>query len=320
LAVGRQHLQIVTLLCSKDANVNLVDKDGDTCLHEALRHHTLSQLKQLQDVGDSGRLMNIFTNSNGYEKRPSVAIACTLVMHGADLSARNKKNQKPFDLCPDPHLCRMLTQKYIEYNREHNNDQQLSQNSSLTECLVCSDNERDTLFQPCSHVVTCHLCASRVKKCLLCKENIQTRIQIEQCKICSQRRASVMYKPCGHLIACEECAGLMEKCFVCRVAIDSIVSFNELCCRNNDNLSIKSETLTPPIPTSSNDVSDAVALARLQQQLQEIREQVHCPICMDRLKNMVFLCGHGVCQSCGDRVQECPICRKPIEKSIILYT
>ncbi|CAF3028444.1 unnamed protein product [Rotaria sp. Silwood2] len=320
LAVGRQHLQIVNLLCSKNANVNLADKDGDTCLHEALRHHTLSQLKQLQDVGDTGRLMNIFTNTNSYDKRPSVAIACTLVIHGADLSAKNKKNQKPFDLCPDPHLCRILTQKNIEYNRENNNDQQLSQNSSLTECLVCSDNERDTLFQPCSHIVTCHLCASRVKKCLLCKENIQTRIKIEQCKICSQRKASVMYKPCGHLISCEECVGLMEKCFVCRVTIDSTVSFNELCCGNNDNLSIKSETPTTPTPTSSNDVNDAVAFARLQQQLQEIREQVHCPICMDRLKNMVFLCGHGVCQNCGDRVQECPICRKPIEKSIILYT
>ena len=77
LAVGRQHLQIVTvrkinrsksqsfnflfssilqLLCSKNANVNLPDKDGDTCLHEALRHHTLSQLKQLQDVGESGKV------------------------------------------------------------------------------------------------------------------------------------------------------------------------------------------------------------------------------------------------------------------------
>lgn len=46
------------------------------------------------------------------------------------------------------------------------------------ECLVCSDNKRDTLFQPCSHIVTCHSCASRVKKCLLCKENVQTRIKV----------------------------------------------------------------------------------------------------------------------------------------------
>lgn len=116
----------------------------------------------------------------------------------------------------------------------------------------------------------------------------------------------------------------MKKCFVCRVSIDSLVSFHELCLGNNESPSIKSEpmttTIATAIPASSSTVSDAVALARLQQQLQEIREQVHCPICMDRLKNMVFLCGHGVCQNCGDRVQECPICRKQIEKSIILYT
>ena len=115
----------------------------------------------------------------------------------------------------------------------------------------------------------------------------------------------------------------MKKCFVCRVLIDSLVSFNELCGGNNEKASVTSEATaitTTAATGSSSTVSDAVALARLQQQLQEIREQVHCPICMDRLKNMVFLCGHGVCQSCGDRVQECPICRKQIEKSIILYT
>ncbi|CAF0984861.1 unnamed protein product [Adineta steineri] len=319
LAVGRQHLQIVNLLCSKNANINLADKDGDTCLHEALRHHTLSQLKQLQDVGDSGKTMNIFTNINGYDKRPSVVIACTLVSYGADLCIKNLKNQTPFDLCPDPHLCRILTQKNIEYKQEHSKNQLLTETSSSVECLVCSDNKRDTLFQPCSHIVTCHSCASRVKKCLLCKENVQTRIKIEQCKICSERKASVMYKPCGHLIACEECAGVSTKCLACRASIDSTVSFHELCCsETNDSISVKPEISTTTVP--SNTISDAVALARLQQQLQEIREQVHCPICMDRLKNMVFLCGHGICQNCGDRVQECPICRKQIEKSIILYT
>lgn len=323
LAVGRQHLQIVNLLCSKNANVNLADKDGDTCLHEALRHHTLSQLKQLQEVGDSGKIMNLFTKTNGYDTRPSVMIACTLVSYGADLCVQNKRNQTPLDLCPDPHLCRILTQKHDEYTREHNNNNNRTMNESSEtngsmECLVCSDNKRDTLFQPCLHIVTCHSCASRVKKCLLCKENVQTRIQIEQCRVCSERKASTMYKPCGHFIACQECAHLMNKCCVCRSTIESIVPFNELCHNKNENSSIKSEST--PIAATQHTDSDAVALARLQQQLQEIREQVHCPICMDRLKNMVFLCGHGVCQNCGDRVQECPICRKQIEKSIILYT
>jgi E3 ubiquitin-protein ligase mind-bomb len=118
-------------------------------------------------------------------------------------------------------------------------------------------------------------------------------------------------------ISLVECASLMKDCFVCRAQVNSIVTYRELCSSTIDNQStMKSDAAS----ATSNSVSDAVALARLQQQLQEIREQVHCPICMDRLKNMVFLCGHGVCQSCGDRVQECPICRKQIEKSIILYT
>jgi E3 ubiquitin-protein ligase mind-bomb len=69
---------------------------------------------------------------------------------------------------------------FRDYKREHNKNQELSETSSSIECLVCSDNKRDTLFQPCSHIVTCHSCASRVKKCLLCKENVQTRIKVKK--------------------------------------------------------------------------------------------------------------------------------------------
>lgn len=31
------------------------------------------------------------------------------------------------------------------------------------------------------------------------------------------------------------------------------------------------------------------------------------------------MCGHGTCQLCGDRMSECPICRKAIERRILLY-
>ncbi|GLH14268.1 E3 ubiquitin-protein ligase mind-bomb [Gryllus bimaculatus] len=56
LAVERQHTQIVRLLVREGSNLNIPDKDGDTPLHEALRHHTLSQLRQLQDVQDVGKI------------------------------------------------------------------------------------------------------------------------------------------------------------------------------------------------------------------------------------------------------------------------
>lgn len=56
LAVERQHTQIVRLLVREGANLNIPDKDGDTPLHEALRHHTLYQLRQLQDMQDVGKV------------------------------------------------------------------------------------------------------------------------------------------------------------------------------------------------------------------------------------------------------------------------
>lgn len=41
-----------------------MDKDGDTALHEALRHHTLSQLKHLQGSYSMGGASTNTVNSN----------------------------------------------------------------------------------------------------------------------------------------------------------------------------------------------------------------------------------------------------------------
>merc|ERR1719249_264316 len=108
LAVERQHTQIVRLLVRERANMNIQDKDGDTPLHEALRHHTLSQLRQLQDMQDVGKLL-MGLGSQGADKKSSASIACFLAANGANLGIKNKKGQTPLDLCPDPNLCKALT-------------------------------------------------------------------------------------------------------------------------------------------------------------------------------------------------------------------
>lgn len=98
--------------------------------------------------------------------------------------------------------------------------------------MVCSDMKRDTLFGPCGHIATCSLCSPRVKKCLICKEQVQSRTkvqkptslvslcmhifscaivnpslfshpQIEECVVCSDKKAAVLFQPCGHMCACE---------------------------------------------------------------------------------------------------------------------
>lgn len=59
IAKGIQNLEIFIcfqLLVRAGAKLDIQDKDGDTPLHEALRHHTLSQLRQLQDMQDVGKV------------------------------------------------------------------------------------------------------------------------------------------------------------------------------------------------------------------------------------------------------------------------
>ncbi|XP_023228265.1 E3 ubiquitin-protein ligase mib1-like isoform X2 [Centruroides sculpturatus] len=284
--------------------------------------------------------------TQGADKKSSASIACFLVSNGADLNIKNKKAQTPLDLCPDPNLCKALT----KCHKERSNSQQPStlttappQNDqdTLEECMVCSDLKRDTLFGPCGHIATCSLCSPRVKKCLMCKEQVQSRTKIEECVVCSDKRASVLFKPCGHMCACDGCATLMKKCVQCRAQIDKLLPFI-VCCggtgefptpkeeiHNSTTLTLPQLLLlsapaaglsTGPGQLMNNGCRDNNHdIQKLQQQLQDIKEQTMCPVCLDRLKNMIFLCGHGTCQMCGDRMSECPICRKTVEKRILLY-
>ncbi|CAL1265913.1 unnamed protein product [Larinioides sclopetarius] len=342
LAVERQHTQIVRLLVREKCDLNIPDKDGDTPLHEALRHHTLSQLRQLQDMQEGGKvgisnestisgtselLMGLGTQSS--DKKSNASIACFLVSNGANLHIKNKKGQTPLDLCPDPNLCKALTKCYKEHANEDSitpsNTTPVQDNETLEECMVCSDMKRDTLFGPCGHIATCSLCSPRVKKCLMCKEPVQSRTKIEECVVCSDKKASVLFKPCGHLCACDSCAALMKKCVQCRAQIDKVIPFI-VCCGGTVPVpsgvpAVQTSTPIAANPANMNMMMNNGCLhndiQKLQDQLQDIKEQTMCPVCLDRLKNMIFLCGHGTCQMCGDRMSECPICRKAVEKRIL---
>lgn len=51
--------------------------------------------------------------------------------------------------------------------------------ATIDECLVCSDGKREMLFSPCGHVACCNACAPRVKKCLICRENVLSRTKVK---------------------------------------------------------------------------------------------------------------------------------------------
>ncbi|KAJ3687494.1 hypothetical protein LUZ61_016658 [Rhynchospora tenuis] len=48
-------------------------------------------------------------------------------------------------------------------------------------------------------------------------------------------------------------------------------------------------------------------------------QQFVCPVCLVKLKDMAFGCGHQTCVECSRNLQRCPICRDPIQTRIKLY-
>lgn len=584
LAIERNQAPIVRLLLSCGCSANIVDQDGDTPLHEALRYYTLTQLKQLKETQDFSQLIiGLPASKKLDEKKSTASMAQMLVQYGAELGIKNRKGQTPLDLCPDPNLQRVLKEVYEQRQAELARTEQepvlfgavarssgaaaaagplairdeqhaplassmiasqastgfppiappatgpasfsrpllrqfadalpsalpppptvpppslppipppragvgastsrmsplaatavattlSTATSEALECLVCSDQTRSVLFRPCGHVVACSSCASRVKKCLLCKSAVVDRARIEECVVCSERRADVLFRPCCHLVVCDNCSLLMRRCVECRAQIEERTPL-AVCCRleTSDNAATRQDAVEPsfgsnvPPQTSSsgsakpisfvgsaasgaisaaanlapsgfsattrqvatafssssesggsvainnslvgsasvaggtsgfagsraplsapcnsalverltNDLSSGISLetpedaegasqdmatglpasplaelsqrtvageagdgtvlplpgapsvaappgdySKMKQQLDEYRELTVCPVCLDRRRNMIFLCGHGTCQQCGDRLKECPICRKAIKDKILVF-
>ncbi|KAI1301242.1 E3 ubiquitin-protein ligase MIB2 [Halotydeus destructor] len=63
----------------------------------------------------------------------------------------------------------------------------------------------------------------------------------------------------------------------------------------------------------------AERLRYLEVRIAEMEEATCCGICMERIKNVVFLCGHGTCAKCAQTLKTCHMCREPITKKINVY-
>ncbi|RNA27483.1 E3 ubiquitin- ligase MIB1 [Brachionus plicatilis] len=314
-AIERLNYEIAkSLILNKisKCDLNAKDKDGDTPLHSLLKNYTISLLKNFKDLrqkndGSSfekgpNRAENVSEPGEKMNKAEFHKIALMLIENGASISIKNKKNQTPLDLCNDPEFGKILAIHNSETIKLHSAQQNLK--IDFDECPICCDKRQEVLFKPCNHLNACKECSSRLKKCLICKEAILDRIQLEKCVICGEHVSNVLMEPCGHIQTCESCSKPLQKCTKCRMPVEKQINI----------VSSKMESTN-----GKNLDGNCLNLKKLQQQLQDIKEQTMCPVCMDKQKNMVFLCGHGTCQLCGDQMNECPICRKLIQKKILIY-
>ncbi|KMQ81504.1 zinc finger protein [Lasius niger] len=45
-------------------------------------------------------------------------------------------------------------------------------------CIVCIDRRRDTVFQPCSHLIVCTVCSVRIDDCPICRKRVTSKMRV----------------------------------------------------------------------------------------------------------------------------------------------
>ncbi|CAI9727062.1 E3 ubiquitin-protein ligase MIB2-like isoform X3 [Octopus vulgaris] len=147
------HTDTVRLLLNhKGIDANVLDIDGNTPLHVAVR-------EQCYDVVTL-MLSQCCTELNLKKEEwySGVVVARYLANHGADLYHKNNNNNTPLDLIKDPNL------------------KQRWQTFSPPQCLWCGHEEATTKFHPCGHLITCEECSTTsLKLCLRCLKPITSR-------------------------------------------------------------------------------------------------------------------------------------------------
>lgn len=143
--------------------------------------------------------------------------------------------------------------------------------------------------------------------------------QPNECIVCNEILSLVIFEPCSHQIACTDCAIRMKKCLSCGRPIEH---------RRTHTGKDISKFNPPPPPPPVNRMQVQVTprqpanedrMRYLESKIMEFEETHSCSICMERVRDVAFLCGHSACSRCAETLKICHMCRKQIVKKINLY-
>ncbi|XP_018803462.1 PREDICTED: E3 ubiquitin-protein ligase MIB2 [Bactrocera latifrons] len=133
--------------------------------------------------------------------------------------------------------------------------------------------------------------------------NVPFHIGPQECIVCDEKLQLIKFEPCQHQISCEECGLRMKKCLRCGVQIERRIAAGGRVVFSSDQTRVPS----------------ADRLRYLENKIQEYEETHYCSICMERTRDVAFLCGHGACSRCAETLRTCHMCRKTILRKINLY-
>eukprot|EP00106_Octopus_bimaculoides_P008227 XP_014775669.1 PREDICTED: E3 ubiquitin-protein ligase MIB2-like [Octopus bimaculoides] len=358
VASHQGHKDIVLMLLEAGANLELQDEDGDTALHYSAFGNQPEVMELLLLKGANINAFNKGGCSTLHVAVNKQFVKCVRVLlkHStpvniqgqAQLDIRNNRQQTPLLLAVSQGhigLTEFLVSKGAEINAE-DEDGDICLHLALLRQTVGSESEHSHVLdgirsqlglseedERSGVVVACYLAQrgadlyhknhrkvtpldiigdsileERVKRFAAISMGQQVpdhiddpRSHIKDCLLCSDKQATVKFQPCGHVVTCEDCSLkiMIKKCIQCKVPVTSKIGIDG-----------SQFNILHSSPSS---------LDSKHQQIQELEEQITCSICMERRRNMAFVCGHTTCKECGEVLKQCHMCRKPIQKKIILY-
>jgi E3 ubiquitin-protein ligase mind-bomb len=111
----------------------------------------------------------------------------------------------------------------------------------------------------------------------------------QECIVCNEMCLMITFEPCCHSICCEDCGMRMKKCLQCQNVIEKRIAMN-------GKMLMAKESQRQP---------SADRLRYLESKILEIEETHSCGICMERRRNVAFLCGHSACSKCAETLKTC---------------
>lgn len=314
---------MIERLIKLKANINAKDEDGDSALHIVLikKSHLNTEIRQ-EDSADIYAIYQAISHVN--EHRVAIAIGCYLIKMGIDLDALNAKNQTALSLLQDSTLQELMKsykpaidsnqQNSLEisfepltlndvpssiegFNLTENNPRNSPLRNMGEDCKRKSRRDKDKILDVGNssqenspihknHLYQNEIVSSKPVECLVCSDLSEENVRLE---------------PCNHKPACEDCSSRMKKCLQCGKLVQKRVT--------KDGRIIPAKSRQP----------SAERMRYLECKIAEIEESHACSICMERKRNVVFLCGHGTCSKCADTLKTCHMCRKTITKKIPIY-
>ncbi|RZF36171.1 hypothetical protein LSTR_LSTR014400 [Laodelphax striatellus] len=274
------HCAVIELLVCGGCDMNAVDEEGDTALHIVLMKRNSISTEIQEDQAPT--IHGIWSQvSPRYEGNSvALAIACYLVQEGCQLDKQNNAQKTPLDIVADTNFAEIFN-RYIIGQRSAAADEAAA--AAVAAAAAAEGGEEGAGDDD---EVEVSLSRKKPIECVFCSELFDSLVTLE---------------PCKHRIVCEECSSRLKKCFLCHKLIDKRVTQDG-----------RVVAFKPKQPNNER-------IRYLESKMTEIEESISCPICMERKRNTVFLCGHVACDKCSQTLQTCHMCRKEITKRINIY-